>query len=377
MRLHQRAGDRAAQRVFERLAADPGSFGSVPSTGAATAVSATILVVAGLYVGALVWGTLHVSGLVWVPVVLGWLAVIVLRPRVPRLPRGAMALDEAEYPGLYALVRRMARAVGAREPQLVAVDVGFGAHVTPVGVRRRAAIVLGLPLMTLLPWRARLGAIGHELGHLRAQDTVRGQVLVLARTMVAGLHRQLAPPIENLHGVDLDHRLADTGGLAAFLTRAVQTILATPFLLLGVLLDRTSLTEAQHREYLADRRAASVVGTDALVELLVCDPEGIATATAAAARRGEDPFKTLAERPPPTAEQRAGRLAALARERPLTDPRHPPADLRIRLLEGDPRPPGPEAPGQVECARAEQELDRLRSATTRQFRDALRSGAYG
>lgn len=361
--------------MFDRLAANPASYRSAPSTLAASFVAALILALLVLCLVILVWGTFHATGMGWVAVVLGWLVVVAVRPRVPRLPRDAVVLDPSDFPGVHALVGQMAKAVGVPKPRIVAVDVDFNAYVMPVGIFGRPAIVLGLPLMTLLPWHARLGLIGHELGHLRGRDTTRGRLVAAALHAVAGMHYVLTPAEEDLY-LAADPELEPAMGFAAVIARGVQAILASPFLLLWMVLDRLTLTGGQHREYLADRRSAEVVGSESLVEFLVLDLEGIVTATTAAARRGEDPFGYLASRPSPTSAQRAARVTELDTVPHRADATHPPDGLRIRLLQGDPRPPSPAAPTEVDCGRAEQELVALRASARKEFSEALRFGPY-
>lgn len=376
-RLRQRWVERAAQRMFERLRASPASFRSAPSTVAATLVALQILAGAALFLGVLVWGTFHASGMGWVLVVLGWLVVVAMRPRPNRLPRNAVVIDESAYPGLHALVRGMSEAVGVSAPKVLAVDVDLNAYVTSVGLRGRSAMVLGLPMMSLPGWHARLGVIGHELGHLRGRDTARGRVVATAQNVVAGVRYLLAPAdYEHYLSWEAEPTLEAAGDFSTVVARGVQTVLASPFLVLAVLLERLSLSHRQHREYLADRRAAEVVGTDAMVAFLVQDFEGLLTTTTAAARRGEDPFDHLLARPATTAAYRTSRLASLATEKHRADTTHPPDDLRVQLLEADPRPPSPAMPDPVACARAEQELVALRAAARREFSEVLRFGAY-
>jgi heat shock protein HtpX len=377
-RSRQRWVDRAAQRMFGRLAANPASYRSAPSTVAATALAILILAAVAGALALLVWVTLHASGPEWVVVVLGWLAVIVVRPRIPRLPREAVVLDDADYPGLHSLIRQMASAVGVLPPRIVAVDLDFNAYVMPVGIRGRPAMVLGLPSMTLLSWHARLGVIGHELGHLRGLDTGRGRIIGAARGSLAGLHHLLAPSDDNLNMADHSEHpgLDPGGGFAVVVTQCIQTVVAAPFLLLMVLLDRLSLSARQHQEYLADRRAAEVVGSEGVAENLYLDVDAVAAAAAGATRRGEDPFEHLGSKAALTSTRRAARLRELAAAPRRADATHPPNDLRIRLLLADPRPPSPAGPTEIDCARAEQELVLLRAAMSKRFGDDLMFGRY-
>jgi Zn-dependent protease with chaperone function len=237
-------------------------------------------------------------------------------------------------------------------------------------------MVLGLPYFTVLSWPARLAVIGHELGHLHGGDTTRAHVLGVASRTLAGVHYLISPSDDDLVMGARDRVVEASIGFGTVLARGVQTVLALPFLLLWLALQRLSVLDGQHREYLADRRAAAVVGTEALVEVFLLDLEGVRTAAAAAARRGEDPFAHLASRRPRTAAERAARIRELEATVHRADETHPPDHLRIRLLEADPRPPSTAMPSEADLELAEEELVRLRAASAKRLSQDLRFGRY-
>lgn len=375
-RLRQRWVDRAAKRMYDRLAKDRAAYRSSPSSLAASALAAVVLAASAAFVVVLVAASIHARGVAWVPVVIGWSVVIALRPRIPRLPRDVVVLDAAAHPGLYAVVGRLAHALGVRPPRVIAVDTDFNAYVTSLGVPPRPAMVLGLPYFTLLSWPARLAVVAHELGHLRGRDTTRGRVLGAASRTLAGVHYLISPSDDDLVMGARDPVVEASIGFGTVLARGVQTMLALPFLLLWLALERLSVLDSQHREYLADRRAAAVVGTEALVEVLLHDLEGVRTAAGAAARRGEDPFAHLAGRRPRTAAERAARMRELEAKVHRADATHPPDHLRIRLLEADPQPPSAAMPAEAELKLAEEELVRLRAASAKRLSQDLRFGRY-
>lgn len=366
--------------MYERLAADPSSFRTRPSTLAGVALAVLVLAAAAAYLTFLVWASVHASGAVeWFLVVLGWAVAIVVRPRWHRLDPGVTVLSRQEYPGLYGIVGQLADAVGVRPPAVLAVDLEVNAYVTSLGVPGlgRTAIVLGLPLFSTGSWEGRLGVLGHELGHLRAGDTVQGRLVTTAWSMLDGVRYLLTPE-------ELDHALAGPVQEAASfaievstpLARGLLALVAMPVYLVELLLERLMLDSSQHREYLADRRSAQVLGSNAVVECLLQDPVGLLTVAGAAARRGEDPFEALLARPPLTAEQLVARKAALETEPHRADATHPPDGLRIRLVEAAALPPGQGRPEAATTQVAEAELIRLRAAHRKRFADLFKSGRH-
>jgi len=373
VRRRQRRLDRVARRTFDRLLADPASYRSAPSTLVVGAYSALVLLLAVGAVAGLAWATTRASGIGWFFVGLGWACLIAVRPRGFGLDEDVVRLGRADYPGIHALVGEMARAVGIRPPDVIGVNLDFNAYVAPVGWRGRNALVLGMPFMTLGSWPERLGTIGHELGHLRGGDAVRLRLIGSASLILSGVHYLVAPAagVEDpwAHG-GMAYESTESG-VFDDLGRWVQTVLALPFLGLLRLHERLDLASSQHLEYLADRRSAEVVGSASMVNALLGDPEGIRTVTAAAARRDEDPFAVLRDRPALSSDQAAARLHLLEKESARADDTHPLDHLRIKLVQASALPPSPTMPGEEACLRAEAELARLRDRFRREFTDLL------
>ncbi len=375
--LRQRWTDRAAQRMFERLLAQPAAYTSTPSTVVATCLA---MVVVGGYLailGLLVWATLNATGFVWVIVALGWACVIVSRPRPFRLPPDVLVLQPEEFPGLHALTAEIARGVGVTSPRVLGVELSFNAYVAPLGlITNKDAMVLGLPMMSLGSWSERIGVVGHELGHLRGRDTTRSRLIGAAYEILDGIHYVLAPEPGQRNRWAPGGVARESYGAGFFedLTRWVQGLLALPFFAATLLLVRVTLASDQHREYLADRRAAEVVGSHAVAASLLWDIEGIRTAAAAAARRQENPFEALLGRKSMTSEQAAARLATLERKVHRSDSTHPPDHLRIKLVSAGALPASSTMPVENITLAAEAELHTLRERYQREFRDRLIHG---
>src|SRR5207248_2837728 len=100
----------------------------------------------------------------------------VVRPRLPRPPADRWTVDRSSAPAFAYLVERVARACGAPEPDVIALDGSMDASSTVVGVlRRRRELVVGLPLLAALTPPERVALIAHELGHFVNHDARRGR----------------------------------------------------------------------------------------------------------------------------------------------------------------------------------------------------------
>ena len=364
-RVQQRQVDRAAQRMHARLVEAPTSFRSAPSTAGVLSLSIGVLLAAVAGVLALVLlATRADQWWEWVVVGLGASIAILARPRPPRLPDDAIALPVEEFPAVHRLVANLADAVDVRPPRTIAVDAAFNAAVMPLGWRGRPALILGLPLWTMQTWNQRFAVLGHELGHLRGADTTRARIQLSAGQILHGVWHLVAPA----------EREPGHEGLEAieWLGWVVQRFLGLPLQALILVSARLGANHRQHREYLADRRAAQVAGSEAMISALVMDLPGLSTAVRSAHLRGEDVFEFLAARSSATPAGAPARPASPDKPH-RADATHPPDHLRISLLERHPAQPVPGVVDEATRAAAEAELTSLRRPLDRQFRDELRT----
>lgn len=374
-RRQQAYVDRAAQRMFDRLSASPESFRRSPSTWGAVVFAAVVLLAAGAALLGLAWLSFHADNwLEWVLVGFGWLVVLAMLPRPSSLPADVVLLEETEFPWIHRLVREVAEAVGIRPPDVVGVNTDFNAYVTSFGLRRRTAMVLGLPIWVLETPNERLATIGHELGHLRGRDTLRYTVIGLGLGFLWRAYDLIHPGHHDEWfgmGLRRDFIEDDDGVIEHHLAAMVQKMLAFPFALLWLLGARLASNDSQHSEYLADRRAAAVAGSAALAAAFRVDNVGLNTVVRSAVRRGEDPFDFIATWSAGAGARRHGTVQRDTAHR--ADATHPPDDLRIALLEKHPVTPGPKRPGQELLHAADTEMTRLRPQLVRRFTDELRT----
>lgn len=355
--------------MHDRLAARPESYAATPSTVGVLVFSVGVLMLAAVGLAALIWQTLHVdSWQGWVAVGFGWLLAIALFPRPHGLPDETMVLDPEDFPGVHRLVHAMASAVDVAPPRVVAVDLEFNAAAGLVGWRARPTVILGLPMWAMETPEQRLATLGHELGHLRGADGLQLRVVGAAlETLYRGWY--VLTPFDR-------HDWSEDLAFVGWIVFGVQSIVAAPF---GVLLSaawRLSAQHRQHREFLADRRSAEVVGSDAMISALCEDLGGTHTVIKSAAARGENPFDVLEAR----SVQGLGGLAANAVKQAdwchRADASHPPDALRVSLLQSRYLPPGLGLPDTATRKAAADEMRRLQETLGKRFRDKLRTEYY-
>jgi len=262
------------------------------------------------------------------------LVAITLIPPVNRLDRDHDPVTRDEAPALYALVDRVAAAIGTRPPSVIAVSSDFNAAVTQYGLRRRRVLYLGLALWGVLTPQQRVAVLGHELGHFVNGDVRHGLLARPAMVTLGRLARLLNPG-----------RARNAGALVAvseLLLRVVMRPVVIGLMLAQLGIQALVLRDGQRAEYLADLGAARLAGTAAAVEVLdlMVHGEGGHTTVASQARAGNGVQAWRIA----IAELRARQTAArMHRLRQLTVRReasllatHPPSGLRSLLLEAGP-----------------------------------------
>jgi len=263
--------------------------------------------------------------------VIGAFAAVLLawavRPKLSQPPEHVVSRDEA--PTLYLLADRLAGAMRTDPPHGIAISADFNASYGRYGWRRRPYVELGLPLLLVLEPRQRAAVLAHELSHGANGDPMRSLYLHQAVDTVATWSAVIRP-----------HTLAAAGGLVG--------LLSIPFELAALALSETLLwtahgiwllvlRESQRAEYLADRLAASVVGTEAMCSALdaLHPDDAVDLAIQRMALNGsEEGLSTLLRdtvgQVPDSERERRRRLAR--RQGWRVDSSHPPTALRIDML---------------------------------------------
>lgn len=325
--------DRWSHRLARRhsLSAFEAQLGGRPGgTAAAGLLIGLSLVlyalIAVLFAGGLWLGSLSFPGLGLVPAVILVGTAVELRPRFGRVPKYATEVAPAEAPELHRLVGLVAAALGAPVPAVYVEEDVFNASAARVGLRRRAVLVVGLPLWNALSAQQRVALLGHELGHFVNGDPRRGLLVQPAVTALQRLDGWLVPV-----------RMA-TASIATRLVMAVVTgVLRGLILPLRVGLAVLAVRDGQRAEYRADRLAAAVAGRAAAAEL--CDVLLLGDSVVMLIRRNARAGRPLAQWPESVAKLLVEVGPALpARRATSVDAvelfdTHPPQGLRARVLE--------------------------------------------
>ncbi len=230
-------------------------------------VSAMLLLAAVVLVAAGVW---LIVGDPWLwPVVLGLVLIclgLALRPRLGRLKpllKHGYLVERKHAPTLHRMIDRLATDLGAPRPDLVVFDLSWNAATARIGVRQTRVLILGVPLLLALTPQQMVALVGHELGHLKYEDSRRRLLLQPAATTFGRLASLVKPP---RYAALLRRRINPFA--PALLTW--KLVGGTVFLFLWTMHAAVNVViSAQDRpiELRADRMAAQAAGTTAALEM--------------------------------------------------------------------------------------------------------------
>jgi Zn-dependent protease with chaperone function len=186
-------------------------------------------------------GRLHIK-LAFCCVLAGGVILWAIVPRRDRFtPPGPLLLPR-EQPELFAVLRSVARDMGQEMPAEVYALGEMNAWVMDrggiMGYGSRRVMGLGLPLLQVLNVSQAKGVIAHEFGHFYGGDTKLGPWIYRTRSAM-------------MRTLDM---LGD------------ESIVQKPFVWYGNAFMRITQTISRGQEFTADRMAAGIVGTAAMVE---------------------------------------------------------------------------------------------------------------
>lgn len=197
------------------------------------------------------------------PVAIGLLLLLVayaVRPRLGRVKKvlkGHYRLDSDRAPVLHALIGRVASAVDAPRPDIVAIDPGsWGAETDVAGIRQRRILLLGIPLLASIDRGEFVALLGHEVGHFANRDSRRRLLTWPARVTFGHISRALKP--SRVSGVERDllglqlivfELWRMISGLLSWLSFAVHTVIRT-----------AAARDDRHAEQRADLLAVRAAG---------------------------------------------------------------------------------------------------------------------
>jgi Zn-dependent protease with chaperone function len=207
------------------------------------------------------------------------------RPRAADLPEDVHLVHRDQAPTLYAVLDELATAIGTRKVAAVAVSAEANLWYQQIGWRFRPVIGIGLPLWAGLRPQERIAILAHELGHGRHGDARSGWLVSSAWSVLEGLR----------------------------------------------------LRSGQRAEYLADRKAGEIAGSEAAVHalerLLLADASSRAMERALRFPTEIEPLEAVRRAVTEVPAREIERHVRASRTRETrTDSTHPPTYLRTRLL---------------------------------------------
>ena len=267
----------------------------------------------------------------WLSIPLALIAFAIaalFRPRAHRLPADTPLVRRDEAPVLFGLLDEIATAIGTQPVVAVAVDTEPNIWFARIGWRFEPVIGLGLPLWVGLRPQERVAILAHELGHGKNGDAQHGWVIGAAESILEELQQAFSEPVAHATLVD-----SPTG----LLTRLINATVGPLVRGYAFLLDRVELRSSQRAEYLADRKAGEVAGSDAaalaLERTLFVDTAHRALEIALRFEWNTDPLAAVHKavfKVPWREVERRLRVSRLRETR--TDSTHPPTYLRAKLI---------------------------------------------
>lgn len=272
----------------------------------------------------------------------------------------------AELPVLFRTLDAIAERLGTPPIAQVVVDLEPNLWFARTGWRRRPTVGIGVPLWLALRPQERVAVLAHELGHGHNGDARHGAVVAAAHGVLAELHETFA-------GGPLDDCRRDLGYMVGAdametpvntVTRLVNATFGALVRGYAAVLGRADLRAGQRAEYLADRTAATVAGSEAtahaLERLVLGESAYRALERAVRYEREQDPValvrRTVTGIPARELDRRM-RVSRLRDSR--TDSTHPPTYLRARLIRVRPVQTATVVLGLSDAATTDHELMRI------------------
>jgi len=254
-RLGQRVGAAMLRDMAEAGLRSPGLSGSVLAAGAMALL--VHMVTLGLVVGSLrIMSTAWPNAFLIVIGAGGLLMAWLLRPDLGHVPEAHYTRER--LPHLFALLDRVAAAIGGRSPEVVLIDGAYNASFGRMGLRQTRVMSLGLPLVAGLEPKELVALLGHELGHGVNGDAARSLAIGSALRTLESRHWMLQPNWDQ-------GGLLGVAGLPVFL---LAVCLRWVLRLYGEALVHLLFRQSQRAEYRADILAGGAAGTDAAIHTL-------------------------------------------------------------------------------------------------------------
>jgi Zn-dependent protease with chaperone function len=280
----------------------------------------------------------------WLSIPLALLALglaFLFKPRAGRLEPDAELVFPEQAPGLFALLDQLAEAIGTRPVQAVVVTTEPNIWFTRIGWRFRPVIGIGLPLWVGLQPQERVAILAHELGHGKNGDARHGWVVGAARSILSELLETFSEQPLDRYREDLSYWVNPDATPTAVLTKVVNATVGGVARGYAWMLDKVDLRSSQRAEYLADRKAGEIAGSEAaataLERSLLTDTAYRAMERALRFERDVEPLLAIRRAVTEVPRREIERRLRISRRRETrTDATHPPTYLRTKLLRARP-----------------------------------------
>ncbi|MFC5266502.1 M48 family metalloprotease [Kribbella qitaiheensis] len=263
---------------------------------------------------------------------------VLLRPRAHRLDPDAHLLYREQAPALFALLDEIAAAIGTKPIAAVTVDAEPNIWFAPIGWRFRPVIGIGLPLWTGLGPQERVAILAHELGHGKNGDARHGWVVGAAAQVLDELRKTFSEQPYDRYREDVAYAVwLDHDPTPALVTRILNAVIGGAARSYAWLLEKVNFRSNQRSEYLADRKAAEIAGSDAtawaLERTLLAESSCRALERALRFDKDVEPLEAVRRAAAEVPAREIERQVRLSRLRDTQiDSTHPPTYLRTKLV---------------------------------------------
>ncbi|WBQ06521.1 M48 family metallopeptidase [Kribbella sp. CA-293567] len=301
---------------------------------------------------------------------------LTLRPRANCLPPDTRLVYRQQAPLLFALLDKIAAAVGTKPVSAVALDAAPNLYYTRVGWRFMPVVGIGLPLWAALRPQERVAVLAHELGHGKNGDTRHGWVVGSAMTILDELEETFSEqPLDEYRQELIYATEANTG--PSVITRLVNATVGGAVRAVKWLLTRIDLRSGQRAEYLADRRAAEIAGSEetarALEKLVLSETSYRALERAVRFGSDVEPLQAVTRAIGQVPAREIDRRLRVSRLRDTRiDATHPPTNLRAKLIRTKPAASALVVLGTDESRAIDRELAGPAEAVLTELRSELR-----
>jgi Zn-dependent protease with chaperone function len=263
------------------------------------------------------------------------------RPRANHLDPDTQIVQREQAPTLFALLDEIADTIGTKPVAAVAVDAAPNLYFARIGWRFQPVVGLGLPLWTGLRPQERVAILAHELGHGKNGDARHGWVVDAAGSVLDELCETFSEQPLDRFRQDLADAMWVDPTPAGLVTRILNAVVGGAARGYSWLLTKVSLRSDQRAEYLADRKAAEIAGSDAtawaLERTLLAESSYRALERALRFGKELEPLEAVRRAVTEVPAREVERQIRVSRTRDTRiDSTHPPTYLRTRLIRARP-----------------------------------------